>query len=353
MWILGLMSGTSLDGVDASFLNTDGMTIQDYGPGLVKPFPKALRNRLKDALGAKEQTTAIHQLEHDLTWFHAEVVQELKERARITPALIGFHGQTLYHAPPFTWQIGNGPLLARWTGCPVVYDFRKNDVQAGGQGAPLVPLYHQAIFSQEEQPLAVLNIGGVANLTYIDAKDLIAFDVGPGGVLMDTWTQQHLGTPFDNQGQWACQGSAQQDKVQQWLQHPYFAQPYPKSLDRETFAYVLRQDLDAFSPVDGAATLIAFTVAAIKKGVSNCPHPLRTLWVTGGGRHNTYLIERLQQELSCAVRLIDEKGIDGDLLEAQAFAFLAARSVKQLPLTFPLTTGVPEPLSGGVYVGAG
>jgi len=352
MWVLGLMSGTSLDGVDAALLNTDGVTIYDHGPGFVKPFPVTLRTRLKDALGSKEQTAVIRQLEHDLTWFHAEVVHELKERARITPTLIGFHGQTLYHAPPFTWQIGNGPLLARWTGCPVVYDFRKNDVQAGGQGAPLVPIYHHAILNQEEQPLAVLNIGGVANLTYMDARNLIAFDAGPGGALSDAWTQQHLGMPFDTHGQWACQGVPHLDKVQQWLQHPYFAQPYPKSLDRETFAQI-RQDLEALSPVDGAATLIAFTVATIKKGISDCPNPPRTLWVTGGGRHNTYLIEMLQHNLPCPLRLIDEKDVDGDVLEAQAFAFLAARSLKQLPYSFPMTTGVPEPLSGGVYVSVG
>jgi anhydro-N-acetylmuramic acid kinase len=352
MWVLGLMSGTSLDGVDAAFLDTDGITIHDYGLGLVKSFSTPLRSRLNTALGAKEWTPALQQLEHDLTLFHADVVQELKELSGITPELIGFHGQTLYHNPPFTWQLGSGPLLAQWTGCPVVYNFRQNDVQAGGQGAPLVPIYHQALLSQEEQPLAVLNIGGVANLTYLDSESLIAFDVGPGGALIDAWVQQHLGLAFDPQGHWAQQGLCQQDKVREWLQHPYFAQTYPKSLDRETFACV-RQDLDKFSPADGAATLTAFTVASIKKGITDCPQQPRTLWLTGGGRHNSYLVSQLQQELACPIRLIDEKGINGDWLEAQAFAFLAARSIKQLPLSFPMTTGVPRPLSGGVYVGVG
>ncbi|MEI8295980.1 MAG: anhydro-N-acetylmuramic acid kinase [Alphaproteobacteria bacterium] len=350
MWVLGLMSGTSLDGVDAALIATDGVTVLDYGPGFVKPLPTPLRSRITAALGSKESTPTIQQLEYDVTLFHAEVVKELEELSGITPELIGFHGQTLYHNPPFTWAIGDGPLLAKLTNCPVVYKLRQNDVDAGGQGAPLAPIYHQALLHQEEQPLAVLNIGGVANITYLDKNTLIAFDVGPGGALIDTWTQQHLGVPFDAQGQWAAQGHCHQDKVQKWLQHPYFAQNYPKSLDREAFSHV-RQDLAKLAPVDGAATLMAFTVTGVRLGLARCPQLPRTLWLTGGGRHNSYLVELLQQELSCTVRIIDEKGINGDLLEAQAFAFLAARSIKQLPLSFPLTTGVPHPMSGGSYAG--
>lgn len=341
------MSGTSLDGVDAALIETDGITVHDYGPGFVKPFPPALRSRLVDAQGARTLTSTIEQLEHDLTIFHAEIVEELKELSGITPELIGFHGHTLHHEPPFTWAIGDGPLLANLTDCPIVYKLRQNDVDAGGQGAPLVPIYHKALMKHEELPLVVLNIGGVANITYMDKDTLVAFDVGPGGALIDTWAQQHLGLPFDAQGKLAAQGTCHHDKVQTWLQHQYFVQHYPKSLDRETFVHV-RLDLEDVDPADGATTLTAFTVAAIKRGIADCPQPPRSLWLSGGGRHNSYLVERLRQELGCPVRLIDEKGIDGDLLEAQAWAFLAARSVKQLPSSFPLTTGVPHPMMGGV-----
>lgn len=349
MWALGLMSGTSLDGVDAALLETDGVSIKNIGPGITKPFQKTLRHRLQLALGSKVSTPKIQSLETDLTLFHGEIIQELLSQCDIQPEIIGFHGQTIFHDPPITWQLGNGALLADKTGFPVVYDFRDNDVKEGGQGAPLVPLYHQALFRDHQKPLCVLNIGGVANITYIDDDTLIAFDTGPGVALIDQWVQSRLGLSYDPKGCIAKQGTPDHHKIHLWLQHPYLTRPYPKSLDRETFSFVL-QNLKPEKTSDGAKTLCAFTAACIQKGLSLCPKPPLSLWLTGGGRHNDAIIDSLKEVLSCPLHNTDELGIDGDLLEAQAFAFLAVRSIKKLPISLPTTTGVPRPLSGGTLI---
>lgn len=345
MWALGLMSGTSLDGVDAALIKTDGVGIQRVGPGLTKSFPQGLRHRLQLALGEKTMTPDLRCLESDLTLFHYEVLKDLLSQCDIKPDVIGFHGQTLFHEPPITWQLGSGELLAEKTGIPVVYDFRKADVKAGGQGAPLVPIYHQALLRNHVGPLCVLNIGGVANITYINRNDLIAFDTGPGIALIDQWIHDQTGLQYDEGGHIAKQGHCNQKQVDTWLQHPYFSKSYPKSLDRGTFAFVL-DELKNDTVSDGARTLCAFTAACVHKGLSLCPNPPLTLWLTGGGRHNRTIVKALQGAIS--IHNIDELGIDGDHLEAQAFAFLAVRSLKNLPLSFPTTTGVPRPLSGGI-----
>lgn len=338
MKALGFMSGTSLDGVDAALIETDGLKIKGFGPGITVPYPETLRQQIKQILGHRQRDEKIRFIEQALTDFHADVFRQLN----IQPDVIGFHGQTITHAPPFTWQLGDGQRLAQMTNCPVVFDFRSHDVAAGGQGAPLVPVFHQALFAHETEPVAVINIGGVANLTYIDDQTLLGFDTGPGIALLDQWVQDKMGQPFDSDGALTASGIANLSLVTQWLEHPYFQKTYPKSLDRESFAFV-HQDIQSYSAADGAATLAAFTLKSIEKAFDLCPQRPSKIYLCGGGRHN-HVIQRYLPNAS----LIDDLGFDGDLLEAQAFAFMAVRHLQGLPLSFPLTTGVSAPMTGGL-----
>jgi anhydro-N-acetylmuramic acid kinase len=261
--------------------------------------------------------------------------------------LIGFHGQTISHAPErgHTCQIGDGALLARLTGIKVVSDFRTADVKAGGQGAPLVPVYHQAIAADLSKPLVFLNIGGVSNVTYVDEDDLIAFDTGPGNALLDDWMLAKTGRKFDSGGAAALKGKLNGAVLSALLSHAFFSLPPPKSLDRDAFASGAWAGL---STEDGAATLSTFTVRAIGKARDFFPRkPLRWI-VCGGGRHNAFFMGELRKALGVPVEPIEKLGLDGDATEAEAFAYLAARVVRGLPLSFPGTTGVKEPMQGGV-----
>lgn len=346
IWSLGLMSGTSLDGIDAAWLRTDGHSIREIGEGFMVPYPPILREKIRQILGQKEWTSEIKNAERELTLFHAQVVKEAQRRHPFE--LIGFHGQTLFHAPPKTWQIGDGELLAKEVGSEVIYDFRTTDVAQGGQGAPLVPIFHQAIV-ENEVPVVVLNVGGVANITWIQKNHpLIACDTGPGGALLDDWILRKTGQLCDIDGQLGAQGRADESIVQQWLIHPYFAKPAPKSLDRDDFARFVK-DLEGLSPKDGAATLVEFTARAIVHALSQMPEKPQKLYVSGGGRRNRYLMERLALHAPCPVDAIEALNWDGDLLEAYAFAYLAVRVKAGLPTSFPTTTGVKEPVSGGRF----
>jgi anhydro-N-acetylmuramic acid kinase len=350
--IIGLMSGTSLDGIDAAMIETDGAGAVVPGPFLTLPYDPALRQRIRGVLGGKGATDAV---ERELTEAHAEAVKRLIARHDLgTVDLIGFHGHTILHAPDrhHTWQLGDGALLAKLTGIDVVADFRSADVAAGGEGAPLVPLYHAALARGLERPLALLNIGGVANLTWIGAgapeegDQLLAFDTGPGNAMIDDWVLAQTGAPFDRDGVLAASGTIDQALLARFLAHPYFARRPPKSLDRDDFA--------AFRPTglsleDGAATLAAMTVAAIARGAAHFPAPARRFLVTGGGRHNAALMAMLANRLGAPVAPVEAVGWDGDALEAQAFAYLALRSRLHLPLTMPGTTGAPRPLTGGRF----
>jgi anhydro-N-acetylmuramic acid kinase len=343
---IGLMSGTSMDGIDAAFVVTDGRAHVQAGPSLTVAYPEALRARIRSVLGGKG---AVAEVERELTLAHADAVRALRQRDGIDAVdLIGFHGHTVLHRPEQrqTWQIGDGALLAERTGADVVCDFRTADVAAGGQGAPFVPVYHAALAAGLERPLAVLNIGGVANVTWIGPgeDELLAFDTGPGNALIDDWVLAHTGQPIDRDGALAAQGSVDQGFVARFCAHPFFARRPPKSLDRDDFA-ALRPD--GLSAADGAATLAAVTAATVALALTHFPAPPKRWLVTGGGRHNPVLMAELRRRLGSPVDPVEAEGWDGDALEAQAFAYLAVRSAEGLPLSFPGTTGAPQPIVGG------
>ncbi|WP_189049535.1 anhydro-N-acetylmuramic acid kinase [Aliidongia dinghuensis] len=349
MRAIGLMSGTSLDGIDAALIETDGIDRVHPGPSLTVPYPAEFRDALRGILGATEATETVRAVERRLTELHAEAVAELRRRHDLAHVdVIGFHGHTILHRPDQhrTWQIGDGALLARLAGVPVVSDFRSADVAAGGEGAPLVPVYHRALVASLPKPLAVLNIGGVANLTWIGrgAEDLIAFDTGPGNALIDDWMRAKTGAAFDAGGETATSGRIDDEFVARFLTHDFFSRRPPKSLDRDDFARFRPDHLD---PADGAATLAACTVAAVLAGRRFLPAaPLRWL-VTGGGRHNRAVMKGLAAGFNVPVEPVDMLGWNGDALEAHAFGYLAVRSLAGLPLSFPGTTRVPRPQAGG------
>ncbi len=348
MWTIGLMSGTSLDGVDAALIETDGTAVHDFGRALTIPYEAGLRSLLRRLidLGEAAPADAVAEAEDRLTRVHAEAVASLDQSAE----LIGFHGQTILHAPHRrrTWQIGDASKLARLTGIPVACDFRLADVASGGQGAPFVPVFHAALAAGLERPLLVVNIGGVANVTYIGADGtLLAGDAGPGNALLDDFMQLRTGAAMDKDGALAMAGMANEAILAHWLADPFFARPAPKSLDRQHFIAAL-DAVDALSTEDGAATLAAFAARAI--AATRLPgRPLRVL-VTGGGRHNPAIMRALADAMPMPVSPVEAVGWDGDALEAQCFGFLAARVARALPLSFPGTTGVKQPMPGGRIV---
>ena len=344
---IGLMSGTSLDGIDAAFVESDGQGIVIAGPALTVPYPDALRQRLRGVLGG---VGPVAEVERALTEAHAEAVKQLITAHRLDVELIGFHGHTILHRPEQqrTWQIGDGALLARLTQIDVVCDFRSADVASGGEGAPLVPLFHAGLAATLEKPLAVLNIGGVANVTWLGERegDVLAFDTGPGNAMIDDWALRHTGAPLDRDGALARAGRVDATRLAAFLAHPYFDRPPPKSLDRDDFA---RFTAEGLSPEDGAATLTAMTAAAVARATVHFPAPARRWLVTGGGRHNPTLMATLADRLAVEVAPVERVGWDGDALEAQAFAYLAVRSRAGLPLSLPTTTGVKAPMTGGRF----
>lgn len=355
LWALGTMSGTSMDGVDAALIQTDGHRILEEGHQIFIPYPVGFRQELRALLGQKTASPQSRVLEGKLTHFHMTAIQALQERWGREVDLIGLHGHTISHHPPHTWQLGDGPWLSQQLKIPVVYRFRHNDCAHGGQGAPLVPVYHEALCRALPKPAIILNIGGVANITMIVSEDTmpVAFDTGPGNALMDDCMQRYFQESYDAGGQRARQGVSHQNHIASWLTHSYFAQQPPKSLDRHDFAFVLN-DIAHLSPVDQLATLTQFTAHAIIQGIQGvCLGPPATIYVSGGGVHNTLLMDILQQALvPSVVCSIQEIGYSADFLEAQAFAFLAVRRWHHLPISFPTTTGVPHPVTGGDIAGA-
>jgi len=357
--IIGLMSGTSLDGVDAALVETDGEDIAVPGPALGLPYDPEMRALLRQALDDAQTVAAgapvpyaIRDAERRLTEAHAEAVKALLNKAGLSPrqvALIGFHGQTILHRPAqrWTWQIGDGALLARLTGIDVVNNFRSADVKAGGQGAPLVPLYHAALVRKSgryELPVVLVNIGGVANVTYIGKDSVLAFDTGPGNAPIDDWMHCHSGVPVDESGNFARTGKVDDAALNQMLANKFFDAVPPKSLDRLDFG---TSAVERLSPQDGAATLTAFTAASIARAREHFADVPNTWIVCGGGRHNRTLMDGLRARVNAPVLAAEDAGWNGDFIEAEAFAYLAARSVKGLPLSLPTTTGVKEPMSGG------
>jgi anhydro-N-acetylmuramic acid kinase len=343
------MSGTSLDGIDVAAIATDGRRHVVSGPALTIPYPEAFRDRLRSVLGGVGPRTGVSAVEAELTRLHAATIAQFRIKyPAVRIELIGFHGHTILHRPAErqTWQIGDGALLAQLTGVDVVADFRSADVAAGGEGAPLAPLYHAALAAYLPKPLAILNLGGVGNVTWIgpDENDILAFDTGPGNALIDDWVCSHTGQSADINGALARAGRISSDHVARFLANPYFNRPPPKSLDRDDFRDAAPHD---FSLEDGAATLTEMTAAAVAAAGRHFPSPPLEWLVCGGGRHNPAIMAALSRLLSVPVKPVEAVGWNGDALEAQAFAYLAVRSVLGLPLSLPLTTGAPHPVCGG------
>jgi anhydro-N-acetylmuramic acid kinase len=365
---IGLMSGTSMDGIDVALLETDGDVITRFGPSATHSYQDAESKLLRDAVEAartlEDRTSRpgiIAEAERAVTALHASAVKDFLDANHVDSKSIdvaGFHGQTLLHRPEkrLTIQIGDGAALARDIGIPVVFDFRAGDVAAGGQGAPLVPIFHRALAAviKRPRPIAVLNVGGVANVTLIDDQsDPCACDTGPGNALIDDFMRERTGVALDPAGANAAQGRVDDDAVQRVLAHPFFAQKPPKSLDRNDFRTWVAAEgkLDGKSVADGAATLTAITAASVAAIVKLLPSPPQTWIVAGGGAQNDTLLRMLKERLApAAIETASAVGWNSDALEAQAFAYLAVRHLCGLPITFPTTTGAPHATQGGVLV---
>ena len=362
---IGLMSGTSMDGIDVALLHTDGEAIVRRGPSLYLPYDEALQRRWKNALLTAKVITERRQrpgdlgdAERALTLCHAAAVKSFLLRNDLTPKdidVIGFHGQTVLHRPgdALTVQIGDGPLLAEETGIDVVYDMRANDMVFGGQGAPLIPVYHAALSANLPRefaaPVVFVNIGGISNLTFVGSDGtLSAFDSGPGNMLIDQWIEAHTGKAYDRNGATAARGKLVPSLLRSYLDSPFFSANQRRSLDRSDFLPPVKGTVPL---EDGARTLAHLTGAAILKLATYLPMPPKTYVVCGGGRLNPVIMAEfsdLAAETGARVIAAEAAGVDGGSMEAEAWAYLAVRSLKGLPLTFPGTTGVAQAMTGGV-----
>ncbi len=356
MLAIGLMSGTSLDGIDAALIETDG-------EGLVTPLAFVGTDYSDEDRALLASATELALLFDDpgehplleraealLTRTHADAVAALLDKAGLAPRaidVIGFHGQTVAHRPHkgWTWQLGDGAALAQATGIDVVAGLRIDDVRAGGQGAPLLPIYHAARAVGMTLPVAVLNLGGVANITFIgEGGELAAFDTGPANGLVDSWVEAETGARFDDGGALAAAGRVDDTVLTAMLDHGFFELPWPKSLDRHDFTI---QPARGLSTADGAATLTAFTAATVAEAIGQLPARPTRLLVAGGGRRNPVMLSMIADRTGLVPEPTDLLGWNGDAVEAEGFAYLAVRSLKGLPITFPGTTGVSRPITGG------
>ncbi len=352
---IGLMSGTSMDGIDAAILKTDGERFIEFGPALTVPYEDVFKSKLRRVLGPVGRAApGITNIERYLTILHADAVGALLKQAELDVEdidLVGFHGHTIHHNPGagITVQLGESQLLADWLGIPVVGDFRARDIAAGGEGAPLAPVFHAALARANPKiqlPCAVLNIGGVSNVTWIGEgeDEILAFDTGPGNAPLNDWVRAHDGGDMDVDGALAAKGQPNNDVLNAMMAHDYFDRKPPKSLDRQEFSNDCVADLNV---EDGAATLSALTAHAAARAVEHFPQPPKLWVVTGGGCHNPEIMKYLRSLLDTPVHAADAVGWDSDAMEAQAFAYLATRAERWLPITFPTTTRAPGPLSGG------
>ena len=361
MRAIGLMSGTSLDGMDAALIETDGQAVQGFGPALSRPFDDATRALLDEAVQdalrwrfCGPPPAAFGPAAHALTMSAQAAVQALLDEARLTASdidVIGFHGQTVLHQPPAggvkgqTCQIGDAHALAQALGVPVVHDFRKADMAAGGHGAPLAPAYHKALAADLPKPVAVLNIGGVANLTWLgEDGTMLAFDTGPGNGPLDAWITRHGAGKMDAGGAIAARGTVDKEALAALLKAPFFAQSPPKSADRWDYGTDAVQHL---ALQDGAATLSALCVEAVARALRWLPQHPRRILVCGGGRKNPFIMDLLAGRTGLDVQKVESAGWRGDALEAEAFAYLAVRCLRRLPASWPQTTGCAAPVCGG------
>ena len=349
--VIGLMSGTAMDGIDAALIETDGYAHITRIGFATKPHGPALRDAMRTCLNAE---TYDSEVEKQFTLAHIPVIQDLFKKTGKTFAdidVIGMHGQTTHHDPAngITVQMGNGALLADETAIDVVYDFRKNDIANGGQGAPFLPVYHRALTAHANLPLPVviLNLGGVGNITWISDDDMIAFDTGPANAMIDDWIKENTDKTYDHNGEIAATGTVDEVILQQFMALDYFKNPYPKSLDRNDFKEITVNNLSLH---DGAATLTAMTIQSVAKALELCPQKPMAIYVTGGGRHNGFIMQQLSEATSLPVHSVDTLGWNGDAMEAEGFAYMAVRSLLDEPISFPGTTGCKNPTVGGVHI---
>ena len=350
---IGVISGTSMDGIDVSVIDTDGAGRVTPGPGATYPYAPALRGDLLKVIAAPElaERDPLDALERDVTRAHCDAVSAFM-RAHAIPRenvrYVGMHGQTVFHRPErrFTRQLLDGKLAAALLGIDVVNRFRHADVAAGGEGAPFAPLFHRAMVAALPQPVMVLNLGGVGNVTYVDGKTCIAFDTGPASALLDDFVFKRTGKAYDEGGALAASGQADAAMVAHFMANPFFGRPAPKSLDRQDFR-ARAAGVEALGDADGAATLAAFTVEATAAALRHVPRAPARWLVCGGGRLNATFMRLLAARLGVPVDPVEAIGWNGDVIEAQCFAYLAVRSAQGLPLSLPTTTGVPRPLTGG------
>jgi anhydro-N-acetylmuramic acid kinase len=366
IWAIGLMTGTVLDGnIDVALLRTDGETIEEFGAYTLAPYPQSIRDTLEETLAQARkwnfegaEPAIFAEAEDALTRAQSAAVLDLVAEAGLTPAdigIIGFHGQSVLHRAPqkgrigATRQLGNGALMRDLTGIRTAYDFRSADVRAGGQGAPLAALYHQALLRKigvTDGKTAVLNLGGVANVTFWDGADtLVAFDTGPANAPINDFIKGLGLGDMDVNGAMALKGKVDEERLAQLLTHKYLSAPYPKSLDRFDFLSTMADGLGA---EDGAATLTAFTTGAVGKALDLLPQRPEKLVVCGGGRHNPAIMAMLQTRAKVEAVPAEAVGWRGDAVEAECFALLAVRVLRGMPISFPTTTGAPHPLTGGI-----
>ena len=350
---IGSISGTSMDGIDVSIVETDGDKVVRPGPGHTYAYDAGLRTQLLELVAEPERAEreALSELEAAVTDAHAGAIAAFIRDHGVdkrSVGLVGLHGQTVFHRPErrFTRQFGDGARVARLLGIDVVNRFRHADVAAGGEGAPFAPLYHRALAAALPQPLMVLNLGGVGNVTYIDGDTVIAFDTGPASALLDDFMLRRRGLPFDEDGRLARSGTVDQAVLADLMRNPYFDRPAPKSLDRQDF-HARARIVAALDDASGAATLAAFTIESVLAALAHVPGTPRRWLVTGGGRRNGTFMQALAARLGVPVEPVEAVGWNGDFIEAQCFGYLAVRSRRGLPLSLPTTTGVPRPLPGG------
>lgn len=362
-WAIGLMTGTVLDGfIDIAMIRTDGETIEDFGPWELAPYPSEIRPLLRKAFGAAKQwrftgpdPDIFREAEVALTRAQSEAVNRFLDKHGFSAsdiAAVGFHGQTVLHAAPqnghrgHTRQLGDGAMMAEIIGTDVVYDFRTADMEAGGQGAPLSAIYHKAMLEKigAGPDTAILNLGGVANISWYDGDRLMAFDTGPANAPVNDWVNAHSGADMDVDGAIAARGTVDEARLAEMLRHPYLSAAFPKSLDRFDFSASMA---DGLGLEDGAATLTAFTAAAVGRALDLLPQRPERIVVCGGGRKNPTIMRELARRTSARIIPAEDAGLRGDAVEAECFAFLAIRAMRAMPYSYPLTTGVSEPQTGG------
>ncbi|UZD71297.1 anhydro-N-acetylmuramic acid kinase [Brucella sp. JSBI001] len=368
IWAVGLMTGTVLDGnIDVALLKTDGETIAEFGAYALKPYPRWIRDLLEQAQAEARvwnfegaEPAIFAEAEEALTRAQSAAVRELVEESGLSMAdigVVGFHGQTVLHRAPQagrlgdTRQLGDGRLMSELLATKVAYDFRTADIRAGGQGAPLAAVYHAALLRSADASgnTAILNLGGVGNITWWDGDDaLVAFDTGPANAPINDFMKKRGLGEMDRDGVLAAKGKVDEDRLAELLKHPYLIAPYPKSLDRFDFTETMA---DGLSEENGAATLTAFTTSAVGKALDILPRRPKRLAVSGGGRRNPTMMHMLVERAKVELVPVETLGWRGDAVEAECFAFLAVRALRSLPISFPSTTGVPEPMTGGKLVG--